>query len=47
MEKWDLYDEFGRRTGQTWERRYAKEIPEERYPEVLARAKNLPDKEAA
>lgn len=23
------------------------EIPEERYPEVLARAKNLPDKEAA
>ena len=31
MEKWDLYDEFGRRTGQTWERRYAKEIPEGRY----------------
>ena len=31
MEKWDLYDESGRKTGQTWERRYAKEIPEGRY----------------
>lgn len=31
MEIWDLYDEKGNKTGETWERSRAKEIPEERY----------------
>ncbi len=31
MEIWDLYDEQGRKTGETWERRRAMEIPEGRY----------------
>ena len=31
MEIWDLYDEEGIRTGETWERSRAKEIPEGRY----------------
>ena len=31
MEIWDLYDEEGRRTGETWERSRMKEIPEGRY----------------
>ncbi len=31
MEIWDLYDEQGRKTGETWERARAKEIPEGRY----------------
>ena len=31
MEIWDLYDEQGRKTGETWERSRAKEIPEGRY----------------
>ena len=31
MEIWDLYDETGRKTGETWERSRAREIPEGRY----------------
>lgn len=31
MEIWDLYDEKGNKTGGTWERSRAKEIPEVRY----------------
>jgi ADP-ribose pyrophosphatase YjhB (NUDIX family) len=31
MEIWDLYDEKGNKTGETWERSLAKEIPEGRY----------------
>ena len=31
MEIWDLYDERGNKTGETWERARAKEIPEGRY----------------
>ena len=31
MEKWDLYDEQGRKTGETWDRERAMEIPEGRY----------------
>ena len=31
MEMWDLYDEQGRKTGETWERSRAREIPEGRY----------------
>ncbi len=31
MEIWDLYDEQGRKTGETWERSRAWEIPEGRY----------------
>ena len=31
MEIWDLYDEKGSKTGETWERSRAKEIPEGRY----------------
>ena len=31
MEIWDLYDEQGRKTGETWERKRAREIPEGRY----------------
>ena len=31
MEIWDLYDEQGNRTGETWERARAMEIPEGRY----------------
>jgi len=31
MEIWDLYDETGNKTGETWERSRAKEIPEGRY----------------
>ena len=31
MEIWDLYDEKGNKTGETWERSWAKEIPEGRY----------------
>ena len=31
METWDLYDEQGRKTGETWERSRAREIPEGRY----------------
>ena len=31
MELWDLYDEQGRKTGETWERSRAREIPEGRY----------------
>ena len=27
MEIWDLYDEKGNKTGETWERSRAKEIP--------------------
>ena len=30
-EIWDLYDEQGRKTGETWERSRAMEIPEDRY----------------
>ena len=31
MEIWDLYDEQGRKTGETWERSRSREIPEGRY----------------
>ena len=31
MEVWDLYDEQGRKTGETWERSRSMEIPEGRY----------------
>ena len=31
MEIWDLYDEHGNKTGETWERTRAGEIPEGRY----------------
>ena len=31
MEIWDLYDEHGRKTGETWERSRARDIPEGRY----------------
>ena len=31
MEIWDLYDEKGNKTGETWERSRAREIPEGRY----------------
>lgn len=31
LEIWDLYDEQGNKTGETWERSRAKEIPEGRY----------------
>ena len=31
MELWDLYDEQGNKTGETWERSRAREIPEGRY----------------
>lgn len=31
LELWDLYDEHGNKTGETWERSRAKEIPEGRY----------------
>lgn len=31
MEVWDLYDEQGQKTGETWERSRAREIPEGRY----------------
>ena len=31
MERWDLYDEAGLRTGETWERARAGEIPRGRY----------------
>ncbi len=31
MEIWDLYDEQGNKTGETWERSRAQEIPEGRY----------------
>ena len=31
MERWDLYDEEGNRTGETWERARAGEIPRGRY----------------
>ena len=31
MEIWDLYDEQGQKTGETWERGRAREIPEGRY----------------
>ena len=31
MEIWDLYDEQGNKTGETWERSRAKEIPDGRY----------------
>ena len=31
MEMWDLYDEQGNKTGETWERSRAMEIPEGRY----------------
>ena len=31
MEIWDLYDEQGRKTGETWERSRAREIPDGRY----------------
>ena len=31
MEIWDLYDEQGNRTGETWERSRAREIPEGKY----------------
>ena len=31
MEIWDLYDEDGNLTGETWERSRAREIPEGRY----------------
>lgn len=31
MEIWDLYDDQGRKTGETWERSRAAEIPEGRY----------------
>ena len=31
MEIWDLYDAQGNKTGETWERARAKEIPEDRY----------------
>ena len=31
MEMWDLYDEQGRKTGETWERSRAREIPEGKY----------------
>ena len=31
METWDLYDEQGRKTDETWERSHAREIPEGRY----------------
>ena len=31
MELWDLYDEYGNKTGETWERSRAGEIPEGRY----------------
>ena len=31
MEIWDLYDEQGRKTGETWERTRMREIPEGRY----------------
>ena len=31
MEIWDLYDEQGKKTGETWERARAREIPEGRY----------------
>ena len=31
MELWDLYDGQGRKTGETWERARAAEIPEGKY----------------
>ncbi len=31
MEIWDLYNEQGQKTGETWERSRAREIPEDRY----------------
>lgn len=31
MEIWDLYDEQGQKTGETWERSRAREIPEGKY----------------
>ena len=31
MEVWDLYDEQGQKTGETWERSRAREIPEGKY----------------
>lgn len=31
MEIWDLYDEQGRKTGETWERSRAREIPEGKF----------------
>ena len=31
MEIWDLYDEQGNKTGETWERSREKEIPEGKY----------------
>ena len=31
MEIWDLYDEQGRKTGETWERSRARDIPDDRY----------------
>ncbi len=31
MELWDLYDENGTKTGETWDRSRAREIPEGRY----------------
>jgi len=31
LEIWDLYDEHGNKTGETWERARAKEIPEGRF----------------
>ena len=31
MEIWDLYDEQGQKTGETWERSRAREIPQGRY----------------
>ena len=31
MEIWDLYDEHGRKTGETWERSRSREIPDGRY----------------
>ena len=37
MEIWDLYDREGKRTGETWERKYGnfREIPDGRYHMVV------------
>ncbi len=43
MEIWDLYDEQGNKTGETWERSRAQEIPKGRYHivcDVLIRHRN-------
>ncbi len=43
MEIWDLYDEHGNKTGETWERSRAREIPEGRFHivcDVMVRHRN-------